>query len=327
MNEEPIFLLGAHKSGTSLLRNIFDGHSELFVIPIEAHFFQHLGYWIDYGIRRKMPRNLTEKEISENFISWIVRNNTFVDEKSDSVTKGFWDVKEFKKCINASNDVSLNIKYIIENYICSMYRSLYESNLPENFRIVEKSVDHAEFAMELKKLYPKAKFIHIVRNPYSNLVSIRKYKSKNGYPFLKSIINSLYNNYYFLYKNKRVIGDDYLVIKYEDLVEKTDTILKEITVFLDIEFEDILNYPTVNGNLWKGNSTSNEKFEGISSSRLHKWEKEICPLEINIVNKLFKFVLDEYDYKYINSKSILLPAKNENAYRYVLNRLLYKYYL
>ena len=37
--ENPVFILGSHKSGTSLLRNLLDGISGFFVIPIEAHFF------------------------------------------------------------------------------------------------------------------------------------------------------------------------------------------------------------------------------------------------------------------------------------------------
>jgi len=36
----PIFLLGSHKSETSLLRALLDGHKDLFVFPTETHLFK-----------------------------------------------------------------------------------------------------------------------------------------------------------------------------------------------------------------------------------------------------------------------------------------------
>ena len=48
---KPIFILGAHKSGTSYLRALLDGHPDLYVVPLEAHYFQHLGFNIENYIR------------------------------------------------------------------------------------------------------------------------------------------------------------------------------------------------------------------------------------------------------------------------------------
>jgi hypothetical protein len=43
MNQS-IFILGAHKSGSSLLRSLLDGHPQLFAIPLETHLFQTAGF-------------------------------------------------------------------------------------------------------------------------------------------------------------------------------------------------------------------------------------------------------------------------------------------
>ncbi|ACL71029.1 sulfotransferase family protein [Halothermothrix orenii] len=328
MNKNPIFILGAHKSGTSLLRSLFDGHSELFVIPIEAHFFQHNGYWVDYGIRRQYPENINEKQIINNYIEWIDKSNTTPGGFADSDTRGLWDITKFKEKIKQGTDYS-NIKKSIENYIEAMYYSLYNEELPNDIRVVEKSVENAEFAIELKKIFPNAKFVHIIRNPYSNLVSIRKFKSKRGYPFLKRIIASLYNSYYFLEKNQRIITKDYLVIKYEDLVTKPKKIINEISDFLDIAKEEILYKPTVQGQQWHGNSTTGKKFKTISSERLFKWKEEINPLEVRIINKKFKYIIDKYNYNFYenkNKKHLLYPAKQEGLKVYIANRILYNYF-
>ena len=328
MNQEPIFIIGPHKSGTSLLRNLFDGHKDLFVIPIESHFFQHLGFWIDYGIRTQKPKDYNNQEIEKNYINWIKKSNTIPGGKSDSDTRGFWNLEKFKILLKENiNDIrKKNFKSLIELYIESMFYSLYNKNIPENKRIVEKSVDHAEFAIYLKKLFPKAKFIHIIRNPYSNLVSLRKFKSENGYPFMKSLMESFYNNYYYLYMNKRVIETDYYIIKYEDLINNPKQSIDKISDFLNIEKHEILYKPTVNGNLWEGNSTTNKRFKGISNSHLNKWKEEIYPLEINLINKNFKFILEKYNYEYIPYRNSFFPNKKESFKHYFANRIFYKFF-
>jgi hypothetical protein len=330
VHQSPIFILGPHKSGTSLLRNIFDGHSNLFVIPIEAHFFQHLGYWIDYSIRNQSILNLDDNEILTNFIDWIKKSNIIPGGKADSDTRGFWDIElfisELHKLYNQLNQATT--KELIKIYIKAMYKSLYNKDLSDNTRIVEKSVENSEFAMQLKKIFPKAKFIHIIRNPYSNLVSIRKFKSKTGYPFMKYIIESMNNNYYFLEKNKEVIDEDYYVLKYEDFVNDSEKKIKELANFANLKIEEILFKPTVQGELWRGNSTSNKEFSGISSDRLGKWKEEISPFEIGLINKKFDHFLEKYGYKYYKIKdNIYHKNKNENIKSYIANRLYYKYFV
>lgn len=329
MNQHPIFLLGAHKSGTSLLRSLFDGHSGLFVIPNEAHFFQHLGYWVDYKLRRSLPRpDLTIDEIKNRLVDWIEYSNRVFHPQADSDTRGLWDVAKFREVLEASLPAAVNEKEMIESYVTAMYASLYHEKLSDQLRIVEKSVENAEFAIQLKSFYPEARMIHIVRNPYSNIVSIRKYKTNDGrFPSLKRIVAALYNSYYFLDKNRKIIGDDYFIVRYEDLVQNPEAVISRMVKFLGIANEDILTRPTLQGKAWQGNSTTAEKFSGISSKTLNNWKRTITPLEVNLVNRLFSSVLAQYDYEKLPDGPYLRRNKKEALKTYISNRLLYKYYL
>ena len=69
--DKPIFILGCTKSGTTLMRNLFDGHPDLFVIPFESHFFQNTGRGIEYSYRRTRPTSRTIEDKKEGLISWI----------------------------------------------------------------------------------------------------------------------------------------------------------------------------------------------------------------------------------------------------------------
>lgn len=327
MNQRPIFILGAHKSGTSLVRSILDGHPDLFVIPIESHFFQNRKYWVDNDYRFERPSKVNHREIYNRFIKYIERTNNSDDKYSDSISKNIFNISRFKYKFSKINRIINDDKKLIQKYFNAIYYSLHGNNLPENKRVVEKSVENAEFAIELSNLFPKAKFINIIRNPYSNIVSLRNYKSMNfGYPIIYRIIKTLYNNYYFLYKNRKLIKN-YFVIRYEDLVTHPKKIVLKMCDFLDIEFKQILLKPTYNSEPWQGNSTKNKNFNEISKERLDSWQNNIHPMETYYINFVFKFVLDDYNYKFHKTKgSFWRPAKGENIKRYLANRI-YKFYL
>ena len=97
MNQKPIFLFGAHKSGTSLLRNIFNGHSQIFTMPVETHFFQNMHFWVNNEYRTERPQKLNREQCIERFCNAIHRYNTSKDLYSDSISKGIFDEELFRK--------------------------------------------------------------------------------------------------------------------------------------------------------------------------------------------------------------------------------------
>lgn len=324
MNEAPVFILGCTKSGTSLTRNLFDGHSSLFVVPTESHFFQFTGSWVNYYFRSSQPANLSFDEMKGKLCKWIDYINKRTNDVADGFTIGKWNQEKFKELI-FSKPVE-NLRELSDLYIESMYVSLYNKPYP-NLRFIEKSVENAEFALEWLQLYPDAKFIHILRNPYSNLVAIRKYKGSSKFPFLNRAFLSMYNSYYFLYKNLKLLSkDQYKVILYEDLISRPAEVMREVADFVNIDFNETLLMPTLFGESWSGNSTSKVSFSGVSNINLEKWKNEITKYEVSVVNELFPHVLKDYKFEMVNPKNIktrLFPK--EGVINFFMNRLSYYY--
>ena len=319
---KPIFILGCTKSGTTLLRNLFDNHPDLFAIPMESHFFQNIKYWVSYYQRRTKPEKLDYQTMKENLTHWIVHMNTYYDRVADNFTKGKWNIDRFKQVIESINVE--NLRDLSDLYVTSMYYSLYNSSIDKKTEFIEKSVENNEFAMEWKKLYPQARFVYILRNPYSNFVSFRKYINKNHFPFLKGVVYSMYNSYYFLFINLRLLND-YKVVIYEDLLAEPEKIIKDLTNFLDIDYNTSLLHPTLLGESWGGNSTSDVQYTTISPVNLGKWKDEITDFEIHIVNALFRQVLEEFGFEQLHPKrSKFLPAKKEGLINYIYNRALWR---
>ncbi len=325
-NQNSIFIAGTHKSGTSLLRSLFDGHSNIYSIPMETHYFQLNKFWVDNEYRKQRPVILNNDQIKLQFIKWIEKSNKSNDRYSDSITKNVFDLNQFKKMINECKEGDSDSERI-QKYFSAIYYSQYSKQIPTNLRIVEKSVENAEFAIDLAQYFPNAKFIHILRNPYSNFVSLRKYKSiKFGYPIMRRIIRTMYNNYYFLSQNKRRIKN-YYILKYEDLVCDPSREIIRLCDYLNLPFEKTLLKPTSMGKPWQGNSTSGIQFQGIDNSTLDRWKSNISDFEVMYLNKLFAHIFQEYDYPMIKYKKIKywLPNPGENLKRYLANRLYYIY--
>ena len=321
MLNAPVFILGSHKSGTSLLRSLLDNHHDLAVMPAETHFFQYNGYWVDYKLRRRLPSHPHAPSMETALRNYIS------DHKGGhgpySANPGF-DAFDMDACLSfVKNKAATSIQERYELYMGAIYNSFFGENLPDNKRIVEKSVENAEFARILRMLFPDSFFIHIVRNPYATLTSIRKSKSVRHYPFLGNIISSLYNSFYYLSKNG--IGfDRYKIIRYEDLINNTDAVMREIAEFIHIKFDDILLKPTSKGGLWKGNSTSDVQFEGVSQFPLDNWKRHITDLEICLTNRIGDYILKKFEYATLKARkpSLFIPAKKEGVITYLMNRLL-----
>lgn len=318
----PVFIVGAHKSGTSLLRNLLDGHPGLFAIPFETHFFQLAGYWVDNEYRRSGPEAMNHSRLQQKFINWIHKTNTVTDRMGDTFAEGLLDEATFKSALSTL-DKAANDAEACEIYWRTIHQALKPGeSLPAQCSLVEKSVENAEFAGDLQRFFPEARFLHIVRNPYANVVSLRKYKSRGaGYPLLYRLIRTLYNNYYFLDQNRRRLPN-YQVLRYEDLASRPRETMMKVANFLDIEFRDSLLTPTIMGRDWAGNSSSGRILEGISEDRIHAWKQQIHPLEAEYVNKTFPHVVRQWQYDYYEAGgSTLRRAHGENLRRYVANRL------
>jgi len=319
--DRPIFILGCHKSGTSLLKNLLDGHPELFAIPSETHFFQYSGHWVDYALRRNVDVKKTIEQQELGLYQFFLYENTIKDPYGPGDMDGRYDEERFKQFMN--NNRSATQIQLFDNYIRALHYSLTGEQISNKKRIVEKSVENSDFATQIKKWYPKARFIHIVRNPYATITAIRKMKSTKGFPFLGPIINSLHNSLYSMYRNQMNI-DDYMTIKYEDLLTDPDLTMQNIAKHLDIQFMESLLKPTLHGKNWNGNSTSQAEFSKISTAPINNWKNSITSAEVEIVNNYLSPILNMYGYDKVSTKpvKVFLPQSKEGFKNYCRNRML-----
>ncbi len=320
----PVFILGSHKSGTSLLRNLLDGHPDLFVIPLEAHFFELSGYWVEYAMRSTRPRQLEFEQWVESLAGHIAQSNTQADVTGDSVLTSRWDLDVFQSTLRttaAEDFATADHARLLERYVDALYASLHHDRAARRpARFVEKSVENAEFAPLLARWFPDARFVHIMRNPYATLVAIRRHSGMGVFPFLKRAVESLRNSYYYAHLNPNVLSN-YRVIRYEDLVTNTESVMRTVAEHCNLAWQPGLLRPTVMGEDWGGNSTSGQGFQGLSDRPLHAWKTKIHALEVELINRHFPHVVSEWGYEPVTPVgSPYSRATKERLRDYIRNR-------
>ncbi|MEI7035759.1 sulfotransferase [Fulvimonas yonginensis] len=315
----PVFLLGSHKSGSSLLRSLLDGHPQLAVLPKETHLFQFTNHWVDYRRRRNLPRTLDRQQFLDGLVRHIREDTRGDDPYADAPGFSYrMDVLEPRlRALDPSDMPAFFLGYM---------RAAYEASAgaapSAGQALVEKSVEHAEFAYVLASYYPGARFIHIVRNPYATLVAVRRMLQRKSrrFPYLWPMACSLHNSYHHLFTNRLAVPN-YLCVRFEDLVADTATTMRAVAGFLGIEYHDQLTRPTSVGQHWNGNSTSNESFGGVSRRPLQAWREQITDYEIALANAVAEPVFEAFGYERMHARHPYRWIPWERPRAYVANRM------
>jgi hypothetical protein len=98
-------------------------------------------------------------------------------------------------------------------------------------------------------------------------------------------------SYNYIRQRPREYPRRYRLIKYEDLVARPETVMKDLAAFAGIQFRPCLVRPTFNGEPWQGNSTFGKK-EAI----VPRQEVFLSPEEIRRICKSLGQFRRELDY-------------------------------
>lgn len=225
--QQPLFVIGSPRSGTSLLRLVLTNHSEI-IIPPECGFI----VWLHGKFSSWNKRDSINPATREQFL-----NELYACKKFDT-----WALDK------ATLD-GLISDHQPSNYatLCALVYLAYMSKLGRSATIWgDKNNFHIDHLPLLDEIFPDARFLHIVRDGRDVACSYREVmnkKSASPYaPNLKTDIESIANEW-SANVNKVACYLDELsnakqtTVRYEDLVLQPESVLSEICSWLNVSYE------------------------------------------------------------------------------------------
>ena len=288
----PVFIIGSPRSGTSLLRLILTCNPSV-IIPPECGFIlwlyeKHRG-WIG-------PDCDNENKITE------FNNDLFCSKKFDT-----WGLTrdEIKSAI-------IEFKPTSYAELCgSIYFAFAGQQKKQATVWGDKNNYYLNHLAEISKIFPYARYLHIVRDGRDVACSYREVMSINSQspyaPNLPTGIEDIASEW----SSNVLRVDSFLsslplanamTVRYEDLVNDTDRRIREIPRWLGIEFEpSMLDFYRSNQKLklepdltldWKKRT-----LEPINSSTIGRYKANLCAFDQECFLKVAKDALRQFGYE------------------------------
>jgi hypothetical protein len=225
-NRSPIFVVsGLSRCGTTLLRLMLTAHSEI-SIPPESLF-----------IRRLLQQGYGKDAVIDGS-----NRSEFMEIVWDK-----WDAKlpEWKlgRC-EIEQRLARKGALPLADAIADIYWAYAEKYHPEARIWGDKNPSYLWDMDDLKKLFPGARFIVIVRDVRDVYLSSYKLGSQDRWNFRHFALTW---NEIVDFKSSGDSGNHITFVKYEDLLTNPEKELSRLCAFLDIEFEpSMLEYHSMN---------------------------------------------------------------------------------
>ena len=274
----PIFVVGAPRSGTSLLARMLDAHPSIGLAD-ELCFFD-----IILGARREVPE-LDSAERIEHFLDLLPR--------MDHVR--FW--ADGAALIEAAAE---RLRADPRPSYAAFYRHLMECRAAAlgKRRFGEKTPWNVRHLEALEALFPNARFLHIVRDPRAVVASKRKLPRTSRDVVTNAVKWSIDIAAAARYRD---LSPDraarLLEIRYEDLVRAPESVLRRVTDFLGEPFDPaMLAFAEAGALAFKDQPWREGVRRPLFDSSLEAWRDEFTPAQVWLIQRLARAGMTRYGY-------------------------------
>lgn len=215
LRKGPLFLIGMPRSGTKLLRALLNQHPQIAIPLHETNFFPYWSaHWDEFG-------DLSDHTCFQKFANSILETPYGIFRSLDgyAIDCSEW----YRTC---------------ENYTpAGIFEALIRQdiNATRGSNILwwgDKSPSYTSHISLLKAHFPQAKFIHIVRDVRDYCLSMRNAWGMNMRLAAQRWADRVEKARF----DARAFSDDYIEVKYEDLLEDHEKELRRLCGFMGVPF-------------------------------------------------------------------------------------------
>ena len=272
----PFFIIGSGRSGNTLLRSILSGNSDISIPPEsyripfaikKFHIFNNRD-WEDI-----VPQVLKEFEDCKEFYTWEI------------------DITDAQKRLENIADSKRTLSNIFDELFCTYT----EKHSPGSKIWGDKTPMNTLYLDWIGTVFPRSKFIHIIRDGRDVASS---YLKMERYDTILEAANRWINSIESAQSFGSKIKENYIEIRYEELVTKPEEVIKDTCDFLDIDYDSKMLDHTKQ--VKKLGDTDKEHHSNlskpISSDSVGKWRNNLSESNQESITKLLHKHLQRLGY-------------------------------
>lgn len=297
------FIIGRPRSGTTLLRLLFEAHPNL-LIPPESPFiiilykkYGKVTAW-NQGIIREFCDDLYKQRYFEK---WLIDKDELLGKLMQ---------------YNGETTFRSMVKQVYLSY-----KSVYEKK--DIVMIGDKNPMYSLYSSRIHKLYPDSKIIHITRDYRDNYLSLVNVNFE--VPIVPIVVYRWKYALHKMWKLKKKHPELVYSIKYEDLVADPEHNCRMLCDFLNIEFDpSVLAFYKKKSEvekIYSGDEGVNQihksLFNPISTERMNKWQTEMTARQIKVADLVIGKTAEKAGYKR------MYPSFNLGLYLWILPSVIY----
>ena len=290
----PVFVVGVHRSGTTLMHHLLDGHPALVVLPSEGTYLTNF-----YPRLRRMDEDAGIAHLVQHWIPRLINPNnqppywTLGRTRRDHVPylslarNALYLADRACSFFNRHAPFQLHLAVVMA---CYWVRRGHQIDVSKKYW-VDKTPLNEFHVSTLHAAFPKAKFIHVVRDPRAIFAS-RKQLNINMRGTSGNLLRLLYKigrSFRLARQNQVRIGRAvYRVVRYEDLLDDLPGEMASLRTFLGIADHETLRHPTSSGVPCVANSSYSLPFAAgqVQNHAATYYQEILTPVEHQLVESI-----------------------------------------
>lgn len=293
----PIIFLGGHrKGGTTLLASLLDGHPQLRVYPEDITvLYAYFPVFCQGDYSEEQRRERLDKVVFEQFRQRRRVNPCLEAVRVEEMREIFFRLLEGRDLGDMGQVLRALARSFLEAHPAP-------GGPPRGLVLKETSIEI--YARMLLGLFPRARFIHLLRDPRDNFAALKAGVEKYYRAFnddANTILASLLYRYGLGLKlarlNQERFGPErYLITRHEDVVKNSEAEMRRLGDFLGIDFHPCLLQPTIMGRPSRGNNLDGLEMRGICDVNIGRWPQRITPAEAQVIEFHLGGLMESWGY-------------------------------